>query len=162
MKTLKTADFDNMAESLKKMSQQLNDQQAVIDDLLKVVSSYTEISDGPRVLNNHEAQLLKAINSEGDLFESDILSPGDMVTALQRLYDDQSSHFYTPHRVGRMMRSLNRYIKVRAMHNGKQQRLWVLRNFTEYNSLTASEVYKEYKRQILRIAPPIDQTVSFM
>jgi hypothetical protein len=114
-----------------------------------------------RDMTANERLLMCAINSKKGIFACDLLSPVDIVDGMADLHA-ASCDDLSPISVGRMMTAIGRYVKSRANDGQHSTRLWIVRNFTDYNHLTGIKLHEAYIR-VKRAVPPVPaSTVTFI
>ncbi len=85
-------------------------------------------------------------------FSNDIITSTDACATLKSglidceeyMYTD--AHWFTPTKVGRVMRDIQGCIKLRVRSEGKEIRPWAIRKKDEYEKMNDREIYELYKR----------------
>lgn len=86
-----------------------------------------------------KCDLLTSSDISDTLRAGQILSPNDMFT---------DAKYYTPVRVGMLMKELGNYTQVTAYHLGNRLKLWVLRSRSKYEAMDSVALSAVYKEQI--------------
>jgi hypothetical protein len=106
--------------------------------------------------NKHPAeQTIEAfIKNEIGCFKSDIITAEDacdtlkagLLTADNLMYIEPN--YFTPIRFGRIASAMTMCTKTRARSGSVDIRPWIIRNHSTYSGMTATELYREYQKQI--------------
>lgn len=73
--------------------------------------------------------------------------PDDLVTATQAAHTLQSLHpGITPHKVGRLLATMNTVRKLYAYKSTRKVTLWALRHGDSYATLTPTQLWRVYKK----------------
>lgn len=94
------------------------------------------------------------INHRIGAFSVDLVCSTDASNTLRAgelLHNDYMSvegKFFTPHRVGAIMKELPQCIRLRACRGAASARVWAIRDLERYKSMGPAELYTEYERQL--------------
>ena len=77
---------------------------------------------------------------------SDTLKSGELIGRADLMYCDYK--FFTPARIGCIMRETEGFITLRAKRRSSQLRLWVVREPEHYKAMSVSQLMDEYDRQM--------------
>ena len=89
-------------------------------------------------------------------FSSDIVTAVEMSQCLRAAELDlkassylfTNASFFTPVRIGQVMKELNVPIRMRGTRGQARTNVWVVRDVAKYSSMTGSEIYSEYEKQL--------------
>lgn len=94
------------------------------------------------------------INKRHGAFRCDLLTASDMSDTLKAgaIFATNNMHcdgrFFTPVKVGMVLKELGNFTKITSYKLGTPIRLWVLRDREKYEKMNSSDLYTEYERQI--------------